>query len=77
VADTGCGIPEEKLAGIFERFSQGAKPDRTGLGLGLYIVRRIVEAHGGRVWVESQPRKGSAFHFALPKAPRRAPDDDT
>jgi signal transduction histidine kinase len=77
VADTGCGIPEEKLAGIFDRFSQGEKPDRTGFGLGLYIARRIVEAHGGRVWVESQPQKGSAFHFALPATPQRAPGNDT
>ncbi len=77
VTDTGCGIPPEKLAGIFDRFSQGAKRDRTGLGLGLYIAERIVDAHAGRVWVESHPGEGSVFHFALPATPHVAPDTDT
>lgn len=69
VADTGCGIPTEKLEEIFERFSQGSERDRSGLGLGLYISKRIVDAHAGRLWVESQPGEGSRFHFALPAAP--------
>ena len=68
VADTGCGIPEEKLALVFERFTQGAGPSRTGLGLGLYISRCIVEAHGGRLWAESHPGIGTLFHFELPTA---------
>lgn len=69
VADTGRGIPADKLERIFERFSQGPGADRTGLGLGLYISKRIVEAHGGRLWVESRPGDGSIFEFTLPAAP--------
>lgn len=66
VADGGPGIASDRLETIFDRFSQGARPDRRGLGLGLYIARRIVEAHGGRIWVESELGRGSAFHFTLP-----------
>ena len=73
VADTGCGISPEKLEHIFERFSQGSERDRSGLGLGLYISKRIVDAHGGRLSVESRPGEGSRFHFALPAAPAPAP----
>jgi signal transduction histidine kinase len=75
VADTGCGIAVDRLQSIFERFSQGARPDRKGLGLGLYIARRIVEAHRGRIWAESEPGRGSTFYFTLPLpvARRRPP----
>jgi signal transduction histidine kinase len=66
VADSGAGIDPDRLGTIFDRFAQGARPDRKGLGLGLYIARRIVEAHGGRIWAESQPGHGSTFYFALP-----------
>ena len=66
VRDTGCGIAGDQLDGIFERFSQAARPDRRGLGLGLYISRCIVEAHGGRIWAESQLGQGSTFHVTLP-----------
>ena len=69
VADTGCGIPEDKLALVFERFSQGGGRTRVGLGRGLYISRCIVDAHGGRLWAESHPGVGSQFHFELPAAP--------
>lgn len=76
VTDTGSGIAADKLETIFDRFSRGARPDRTGLGLGLYIARRIVEAHGGKIWAESEPGRGSAFHFHLPLrgAHRRQPE---
>ena len=69
VEDSGCGIPDHALERIFERFSQVGKKDRRGLGLGLYISRCIVEAHGGRIWAESQPGAGSKIGFTLPANP--------
>ncbi|MBN1209222.1 MAG: HAMP domain-containing histidine kinase [Myxococcaceae bacterium] len=69
VADTGSGIPSHQLEAVFERFWQARSEDRRGLGLGLYISKGIVEAHGGRIWAESQPGKGSTFSFTLPGAP--------
>jgi signal transduction histidine kinase len=77
VSDTGIGIPEQALAAVFERFRQ-ISADRRGLGLGLYISKGIVEAHGGRMWAESKLGSGSVFHFALPASPaspvaKRAP----
>jgi signal transduction histidine kinase len=66
VADDGPGIAADRLDTIFERFSQGTRPDRRGLGLGLYIAKKIVEAHGGRIWVESELGRGSTFCFVLP-----------
>ena len=70
VRDDGCGIPEDRIEGVFERFSQGPDHDRTGLGLGLFIARSIVEAHGGRIWVDSVFGEGCTFHFTLPGAAR-------
>lgn len=66
VADTGSGIAHDKLEAVFERFWQVAQRERSGLGLGLYISRCIVEAHGGRIWVDSRLGEGSTFHFTLP-----------
>ena len=66
VADEGEGIPEEIAERIFTRFWRGSR--RTGTGLGLYIVRGLVEAHGGRVEVRRAPGGGAAFHFVLPAA---------
>jgi signal transduction histidine kinase len=68
VSDTGAGIREADLGGIFDRFRQAPQHNRVGLGLGLYISRCIVEAHGGRLWVESVVGAGSTFHFTLPAA---------
>jgi signal transduction histidine kinase len=65
--DSGCGISTDAIDSIFERFSQAAQNDRRGLGLGLYIARCIIEAHGGKIWAESEPGKGSTFHFTLPE----------
>jgi signal transduction histidine kinase len=68
VTDTGPGIAEDNLRRIFERFSQVLAGDRRGLGLGLYISKCIVEAHGGRIWAESKTGAGSTFFFTLPGA---------
>ena len=73
VSDTGAGIPAETLGSVFERFWQAGDDDRRGLGLGLYISRCIVDAHGGRIWAESVPGVGSTFTVALPLAPRPSP----
>jgi two-component system sensor histidine kinase BaeS len=74
VADTGMGIPEEELSHIFDRFFCGEKPRKmqvSGTGLGLTIVKEIVELHGGRVTVESQVDEGSTFTIWLPLALNR------
>jgi signal transduction histidine kinase len=70
VSDTGIGIPASDLAAIFERFRQLNPAGHTGLGLGLYISQWIVEAHGGRIWAESQVGVGTTFHFTLPEERR-------
>ena len=72
VRDTGGGIPPGDLPFVFDRFWQASRSDRRGLGLGLPIVKGIVEAHGGRVWVESAVGRGSAFFFTLPTTPAAA-----
>ena len=69
VADQGSGIAPRDIGRLFQRFSRLSNPndeDMPGSGLGLYICRRIADAHGGRIWVESEVGKGSAFSFALP-----------
>ena len=66
VSDTGPGISPENLPRIFDRFWQAEETRTMGAGLGLTIVKGIAEAHGGRVWAESQPGVGSSFHFAVP-----------
>ncbi len=76
VADTGSGIPDDALESIFERFSQAGKDDRRGLGLGLYISRCIVEAHGGQIWAESKAGAGSRISFTLPIHPPAAAASD-
>jgi PAS domain S-box-containing protein len=68
VRDTGPGIPEEHRPHLFDRFWQARRDDRRGAGLGLTISKHLVEAHGGRIWVESTPGQGSTFWFALPVA---------
>ncbi len=66
VTDSGPGIPAEHLPHIFRRFWQANSKDSRGIGLGLSIAEGIVEAHGGRIWVESQVGAGSNFYFTLP-----------
>ncbi|MDX2088275.1 MAG: PAS domain S-box protein [Kofleriaceae bacterium] len=73
VRDTGAGIPAENLPYVFDRFWQARRSDRRSAGLGLPIAKGIVEAHGGRIWVESQLAKGTTFYFTVPIAsPRQA-----
>jgi signal transduction histidine kinase len=71
VTDTGEGISAEDLPHIFEQFFRGEKSrsrETGGAGLGLAIAKRIVEAHQGRIWVESEPGQGTRFYFVLPTA---------
>lgn len=70
VRDTGEGIGAEDLPRVFDRFYRGdpARTREAGAGLGLAIARGIVEAHGGRIWVESEPGRGTRFAFTLPAA---------
>lgn len=66
VADTGPGIPPEHLDHVFDRYWQAKSTAKLGAGLGLSIAKGIVEAHGGRIWVESSPGSGAEFNFTLP-----------
>jgi PAS domain S-box-containing protein len=74
VADTGPGIPCDELDRIFDKFYQLAQMDKRksrGTGLGLAISKALVQMHGGKIWVESEPGKGSTFSFTLPARPPR------
>jgi signal transduction histidine kinase len=76
VTDTGIGIPADEIGHVFERFRRvrsGAGQSIPGTGLGLTIVKQIVEMHGGKIWVESAVGHGSAFHITLPIAPAPSP----
>ena len=69
VSDEGVGISlhdQSKLFGPFQRLEEQRLSGTKGVGLGLLVCRRLVEAHGGRIWVESEPGRGSTFYFALP-----------
>ena len=66
VRDTGPGIPTEDLLHIFDRYWQAKRSDRRGIGLGLPIAKGLVEAQGGKLWVESALGQGTAFFFTLP-----------
>ena len=74
VRDTGTGIPAEDLARIFERYWQAKRSDRRGIGLGLSIAKGLVEAQGGKLWVESEHGRGTTFYFTiLGDRPRAVP----
>jgi len=73
VIDTGAGIPAEQLPHIFGRFWQASDSDRRGIGLGLAIAKGIVEAHHGKIWVESHVGLGSTFYFTLPTVASYSP----
>jgi NtrC-family two-component system sensor histidine kinase KinB len=68
VRDTGRGIPAEHLPRLFQKFSHVPGGSSGGAGLGLSIAKQIVEAHGGRIWVQSTPNRGTVFSFTLPTA---------
>jgi PAS domain S-box-containing protein len=68
VVDNGKGIAAEHLPRVFDRYWQSSRTDRQGAGLGLAITKGIVEAHGGRIWIESTPGKGTTASFSLPLA---------
>lgn len=72
MSDTGEGIPKDQQERIFDQFAvvEGRESRRrTSTGLGLTFCRMVVEAHGGRIWVESEPGEGATFRFALPLQP--------
>jgi PAS domain S-box-containing protein len=69
VSDTGVGIDPEDVPHLFDRFWQAPGTRRQGAGLGLPIVKGIVEAHGGRIWIESKPGRGTTVFFTIPAAP--------
>jgi two-component system sensor histidine kinase VicK len=69
ISDNGMGIPKENIGQIFERFMRVDNSDTRkigGTGLGLWISKQIIEAHGGKIWCESELGQGSAFKFILP-----------
>jgi signal transduction histidine kinase len=74
ISDNGPGIPSENLPNVFNRFWKRETGGTKGTGLGLFIAKGIVEAHGGRIWVESIPGEGAAFSFTLPAIDRIAVD---
>ena len=69
IKDTGVGIPKDQKSRVFTKFFRGAnvlRLDTEGSGLGLFIAKNIIEAHGGKIWLESEEGKGSTFYFTLP-----------
>lgn len=80
VEDFGIGMDEPELKKIFERFYRISGEDEVtfpGFGIGLYIVKDIIERHGGKIWVESEKQKGSTFYFALPLFEKKQDYEDT
>ena len=68
VSDKGIGMPEDRISELFEPFKRlvDQSEHAKGLGLGLVVCKRLVEAHGGKIWAESDAGKGSTFYFTLP-----------
>jgi signal transduction histidine kinase len=66
IQDTGIGIPQDKLDKVFDEFYQVESGKHGGTGLVLAITKRLVEEHGGRIWIESKVGKGSSFFFTVP-----------
>jgi two-component system NarL family sensor kinase len=75
VLDNGPGITEDELPYLFERFYQGQSDRQAkGSGLGLYLTRQIIEAHGGTIWAENRKPQGALFGFRLPAVPASNPE---
>ncbi len=72
INDTGSGIPADKLDKVFHRFAQLGSSDRRGLGLGLYISKMLIDAHGGEIWAESKKNEGSTLSFTIPTISSRS-----
>jgi signal transduction histidine kinase len=79
VADTGPGIPDEQLTHAFQPYWSAGNVPPSSVGLGLYISREIIEAHGGRIGIETHPDEGSVVTFTLPMVapPATSPDEST
>jgi PAS domain S-box-containing protein len=75
VSDSGTGIAAEHMPHLFDRFWQAGKAERRGAGLGLPIVKGLIQAHGGRIWIESVVGEGTRVFFTLPVAPRHEEQD--
>lgn len=76
ISDTGLGIPPEAMEKLFTKFfraDNALTKETTGSGLGLYMVKNIINRHGGQIWAESELNRGSVFHFTLPTDPRLIP----
>jgi signal transduction histidine kinase len=68
IRDTGMGIPKDKIERVFDEFYQVETGKHGGAGLGLAITKRLIEEHGGKIWVESQLGKGTTFYFTIPRS---------
>lgn len=77
VEDSGPGIPPDEVARVFDRFWKGDQTSNNGAGLGMTIAKGIVEAHGGRIWVDSVVGRGTTFRFIVPCATGEPANDET
>jgi len=66
ISDSGLGIPKEILPNIFEKFVTKGKSNQSGTGLGLFLCKGIIEAHGGKITARNNQEKGATFEFSLP-----------
>ncbi|MDO8536661.1 MAG: ATP-binding protein, partial [bacterium] len=76
IKDTGVGISRDAIPNLFKKFFRSdvaRKSDTEGSGLGLYIAKNIIQSHGGKIWVESEPDRGSIFYFTIPTDPNLVP----
>ena len=79
IKDTGVGIPPEDIKKLFTKFFRAENVmqfETEGSGLGLFVVKNIIERHGGKIWVESELNRGTTFHFTLPTDARLIPQKE-